>query len=148
MQEADLKAVHDLVQTTIQVSYGDVYPPEAINFFKHHHSKENILQDIERGYIVVAESDSRIVGTGTLVGNSVRRVFINPEYQRRGIGHLIAKELEQKAIAEGLGKIELSSSLKSRKFWESEGFAFVKEFALPVANDKHLIYFEMAKKLE
>jgi len=70
MQKADLKAVHELVQTTIQVSYGEIYSPEAINFFKHHYSKENILQDIERGYIVVAESDSRIVGTGSWSGTA------------------------------------------------------------------------------
>jgi hypothetical protein len=47
-----------------------------------------------------------------------------------------------------LEKLELSSSLKAREFWESEGFVVVKEFALPVANDKQLIYYEMTKQLE
>jgi hypothetical protein len=38
-----LAAVYALVQKTIAVSYADVYPLEAIEFFKNHHSKENIL---------------------------------------------------------------------------------------------------------
>ena len=81
MKTTDLEPVYELVQKTIAVSYADVYPPEAIEFFKNHHSKENILKDIERGYIVVAESGGLLLGTGTIIETSIRRVFINPEYQ-------------------------------------------------------------------
>jgi GNAT superfamily N-acetyltransferase len=88
------------------------------------------------------------VGTGTLSGKDVGRVFIDPAHQHHGIGQLIAQELERKARSAGLAKLELSSSLKAREFWESEGFVFIKEFALPVANNKQLIYYEMAKKLK
>jgi GNAT superfamily N-acetyltransferase len=147
MQTADLNTVYNLVQTTIQISYADTYPPEAIEFFRNYHSRENILKDLKVAYIIVAESDGQILGTGTVAGKDVGRVFINPEFQHHGIGKLIAEELERKARSQGLEKLELSSSLKAREFWESEGFVVVKEFALPVANDKHLIYYEMAKKL-
>ena len=66
MTKTDLQAVYDLVQTTIQVSYGDIYPPEAIVFFRTYHSQENIVKDLKAGYILVAESDGQTVGTGTL----------------------------------------------------------------------------------
>jgi N-acetylglutamate synthase-like GNAT family acetyltransferase len=148
MTKADIDAVYKLVQTTIKISYADVYPPEAIDYFVHHHSKDNILKDMERGYIVVAEANGRLMGTGTLIGSSVRRVFINPPDQGKGSGNLIVKALEQQAKSSGVNKLELSSSLKSREFWESNGFKLVKEFGLPVANDKHLIYYEMVKDLK
>jgi N-acetylglutamate synthase-like GNAT family acetyltransferase len=147
MKTGDLEAVYALVQTTIKVSYADVYPPEAIDFFKNHHSKENILQDIERGYIVVAESGGLLLGTGTIIGTSIRRVFINPEYQHHGIGKIIANKLERKARANGMAKLDLSASLKSRRFWETMGFASTGEFALPVANSQKLIFYEMVKTL-
>jgi len=86
MKTTDLEAVYELVQQTIEVSYADVYPPEAIEFFKNHHCQENIMKDIERGYIVVAESGGLLLGTGTIIETSIRRVFINPEYQHQGIG--------------------------------------------------------------
>jgi N-acetylglutamate synthase-like GNAT family acetyltransferase len=147
MKTTDLAAVYALVQKTIEVSYGGVYPPEAIEFFKNHHSRENILQDIAKGYIVMAESGGQILGTGTLLGTNVRRVFINPEYQRQGIGKIIAEKLERKARANGLAKLDLSASLKSRQFWEARGFTSTKEFALPVANGQKLIFYEMTKTL-
>jgi hypothetical protein len=59
LEKADLTAVYDLVQATIKISYADIYPPEAIEFFKNYHSRENILKDLQAAYIVVAESDGR-----------------------------------------------------------------------------------------
>jgi GNAT superfamily N-acetyltransferase len=148
MNETDLQSVHELVQNTIQISYAGVYPPEAIAFFKNYHSPENILKDLTEGYIVVIETGSRITGTGTLLGTNIRRVFINPEYQRQGIGKIIADKLERKARSEGLEKLDLSASLKSRRFWEAMGYITTGEFALPVANDQKLIYYEMVKTIK
>ena len=107
MKTTDLEAVYELVQNTITVSYAGVYPPEAIEFFKNHHSQENIMKDIERGYIVVAESGGLLLGTGTIIETSIRRVFINPEYQHQGIGKIIANKLERKAKSAGLAKLDL-----------------------------------------
>ena len=148
MKETELQAVYKLVQNTIQISYAGVYPPEAIEFFKNYHSTENILKDLATGYIVVAEADGRILGTGTLLGTDVRRVFIDPEYQRHGIGKIIAKKLERKAKSLELEKLQLSASLRSRRFWETMGFVSAGEFALPVANDKKLIFYEMSKEIK
>ena len=147
MKKADLQSVYILVQNTLQVTYAAVYPPEAIEFFKNYHNQENILKDAASGYTIVAESDGQILGTGTLLGTNVRRVYIRPEHQRQGIGKLIVKELERKAQLLRLEKLDLSASLKSRSFWEAMGFVLAAEFAIPVANDKELIYYEMTKTL-
>jgi GNAT superfamily N-acetyltransferase len=145
--ETDLQFVYELVQNTIQVSYSDVYPPEAIEFFRNYHRPESISNDATMGYVVVAESNGQILGTGTLLGTNIRRVFVKPEHQRKGIGKLIARELERKANSDGLYKLDLSSSLKSRHFWETEGYILLGEFFLPVSNNKKLIFYEMSKTL-
>ena len=147
MKEADLQSVYELVQDSIQVSYAGVYPPEAIEFFKNYHSPENILKDLNQGYIIVVESGGQILGTGTLLGTNVCRVFISPQHQRQGIGKIVANKLERKARSEGLEKLDLSASLRSYRFWEAMGFISSGEFSLPVANDKKLIFYEMGKRL-
>ncbi|MFH0847648.1 MAG: GNAT family N-acetyltransferase [Chloroflexota bacterium] len=147
MTEADLQSVYELVQNTIQVSYYKVYPVEAIEFFKNHHRKENILNDSIAGYTAIAESNGQILGTGTLLGTNVRRVFVNPTHQHKGIGKLIVYELERKAELEGLFTLDLSSSLVSRQFWESVGFVLSKEDFLPVRNGKKLLFYEMVKTM-
>ena len=148
MKAADLQSVYNLVQNTLQISYRDVYPAEAIDFFKDYHRKEVVREEAVNGYTVVAELGGVTVGTGTLLGTNVRRVFISPEHQRRGIGKAIAGDLERRAMTMGIAKLDLSSSLKSKEFWEAMGFVSSGEFSLPVGSGQKLVFYEMTKSLQ
>ncbi len=145
--EEDLQTVYRLIQTTIDISYHEGYPREAIEFFKDYHSKEHILNDAATGYTVVAECDSEVLGTGTLSGINIRRVFVSPPHQHRGIGKLLVQELERKASFEKLATIDLEASLVSRQFWESLGFVVQREDYIPVRNSQKLCYYKMVKTL-
>jgi len=143
----DLPAVYRMIQDTIAVCYSGFYPPEAIEFFKDYHNKENIIKDAAAGYTIVAECNGEIVGTGTLLDTNIRRVYINPLYQRQGIGKTITQRLEKKAFTMGLSNLDLEGSLNSRVFWESQGFTIQEEAFLSVRNGKKLIYFTMGKEI-
>jgi len=147
MKQADLQSVYVLIQNTIQLSYHKVYPVEAIEFFKNYHTKESIWNDAIEGYTAIAESNSKILGMGTLLSTSIRRVFVDPLHQHKGIGKFIVQELERKAVSEKLPALDLDSSLISRQFWESLGFILQKEDFIPVRNGKKLIFYRMAKTL-
>lgn len=147
MNEEDLGSLYVLVQNTTQISYQGFYPDEAIEFFKNYHSKESIKKDAASGYTVVAEMKGEVVGTGTLLGTNIRRVFVKPSLQQKGIGRLIVQRLERRASAEKLATLDLDSSLASRKFWESMGFVLQKEDYIPVGNGKRLLFFKMNKTL-
>lgn len=144
----DLQKLLELVHDTIDISYHDTYPLEAITAFKDYHSRESLIRDMQSGYTVLAEQNDEIIGTGTLLDANVRRVFISPKWQQYGLGKKIAWELEKRARSQGLAMIDLSASLGSRKFWENRGFEFQKEAFITVANDKKLVYFEMTKQLD
>ena len=146
-KEKDLKAVYELIQNTINVSYNKVYPGEAIEFFKEFHSPENILKDAISGYTVVAERDGEILGTSTLIGNHIQRAFVSPDCQRQGIGGLIAQELERKALLKKPASIDLEASIVSRQFWESRGYVLQEETCIPVKNGQKLIYYKMSKEI-
>ena len=123
----DLWSVYQLVQNTIDISYHEAYLKEAVEFFKEHHPEEQILNDAAAGYTVVAESNREIVGTGTLLGTHIVRVFVDPLHQHRGIGKVIVQELEREASVEESATLYLEASLVSRQFWESLGFIIQKE---------------------
>jgi GNAT superfamily N-acetyltransferase len=148
MKGADLERVFALIQDTIQVCYDGVYPVEAIEFFKDYHSRDNIRKNAVLGYTVVAESSGRLLGTGTLLGANVRRVFVSPTYQHEGIGKSIEQELERRATSEALPSLDLDSSLVSKQFWESAGFVLQSDSYIPVRNGKKLLYYRMAKLLD
>lgn len=148
LERADLPPVYALIQDTLQTSYHGIYPVEAIEFFKIYHQKENIWNDASSGYTAIVESAGKIVGTGTLLGTNIRRVFVDSLLQHRGIGKLIVQELEQKAVLEKLQILDLESSLVSRQFWESLGFILQKEDYVPVRNGQKLVFYRMVKTME
>lgn len=143
----DLPSVYQLVQNTIDVSYPGAYPAEAVEFFKEHHPEEQILNDAATGYTVVAEINREIVGTGTLLGTHIIRVFVNPIHQHRGIGKAIVQELEREASVSNPDALYLEASLVSRQFWESLGFITQKEDFIPVGNNQKLRFHRMTKTL-
>jgi N-acetylglutamate synthase-like GNAT family acetyltransferase len=146
-KEKDLPAVYQLIQKTIDFSYSGVYPEEAIEFFKEHHNKDNILNDAVDGYTIVAEVNGEIAGTGTLFQANSRRVFVEPPHPRRGVGVLITRELEKEATHKKLSYIELQASLVSTQFWESQGYIVQEDKYIPVKNNQKLRFYEMVKTL-
>ena len=145
-KEEDLTSLSQLIINTISVSYREVFSPEAIEFFQDYHDQKNILSDAAAGYTIIAELDGEIVGTGTLFGTNIRRVFISPYHQHRGIGKLIAQELEKKALQKNITPLDLSASLVSRPFWEKMGFTVCGEYFLPIDNGRKLHFYEMVKE--
>ena len=141
----DLDSLHQLVLNTIDISYRADYTPEVVEFFKSIHPPETILSDAENGYTVVAAENGNIVGTGTLLGTNVRRVFIDTARQKEGIGSLIYNELEKRACEKGLDILDLSSALGARSFWERHGYSVREEHFTPTGDGRIIHYYTMTK---
>jgi GNAT superfamily N-acetyltransferase len=146
-QPGDLESVYELVQNTVDISYRNDYSEKAIDMFKGYHSRESILENASDGHTLVAVIDGAIVGTGTLERAHIRRVFVSPQHQRRGIGKLIAAALEKKALAENIEVIDLAAAIGSRTFWESRGFTVEEECFAPSGEERIIRYFSMTKRL-
>ena len=146
-QPDDLAAVSALVQRTIDLSYAGVYPPLAIAHFHEHHAAERIAGDAESGYTVVVERDGGIVATGTLVGDDVRRVYVEPEWQGRGLGRAVMHVLEARAAEEGIAQVTLYASVVAKPFYVRLGYAVFEEGEHDCGEGQVLRYFRMAKRL-
>jgi citrate lyase synthetase len=129
------------------VCYSDVYSKEAVRFFKDWHCDENVLKDANEGYTIVLEKDSRIIGTGSVAGNEIRRVFVEPAFQKNGFGKVIMRKLEEKALLASIGIVKLCASLPAKKFYDSLGYVTLEETFLEVENNKKLDYYKMEKLL-
>lgn len=141
----DLQIVYDVVQRTIKRIYPKYYPVEVVDFFCEHHSKNAIAKDIENGYVSVLKIDDKIVATGCLVDNHITRVYVLPEYQKKGYGTFIMKQIVVQ-ISEKYDKAYLDASLPAA-LYEKLGFSTVKHECHPVKNEVILAYEIMAKEL-
>lgn len=146
-RQTDLFAVKSLVHRTIAVCYPGHYCLEAVRFFANYHDERAIVQDAHAGCTLVLEKAGRILGTGTLVGDEIKRVFVEPGLQRHGLGRLIMQRLEDRAESLGIAAIELDASLPAQPFYDKLGYATIERTSLEVENDRRMDFFRMRKIL-
>jgi N-acetylglutamate synthase-like GNAT family acetyltransferase len=144
---ADLNAVRKLVHNTIDMCYPGVYNAESIKYIKNYHSSGSILKDAKKGYTIVLERNNRIAATGTIIGDYITRVFVNPKFHKQGFGKLIMKRLQTKALSAGIKIIKLDSTLSAKKFYDSLEYKTIKKTFVKVENGKKLNYYKMKKRL-
>ena len=143
----DLDEVYRLVQETIAVSYPEYYPPAAVTAFIKYHSLEQIQFDAEEGYTAILQVNGRIIGTGTITGSNIKRIFVHPSYQGKGYGKLVIAILEKRAKLQGTNIVDLAASLGSRQFYDSLGYTGDSQEFVPVGNGEKLFFYPMTKNL-
>jgi GNAT superfamily N-acetyltransferase len=142
----ELQIIYNVVQHTIKTIYPKYYPIEVVDFFCEHHSKSVIANDIKKDYVSVLKIDDKIVATGCFVDNHITRVYVLPEYQKKGYGTFVMKQIEEQ-ISEKYDKAYLDASLPAAAFYEKLGFSTIKHERYPVENDVVLAYEIMEKEL-
>lgn len=78
--------VAEIVDKTIRAVYPHYYPPGAVQFFLDLYNEQRIREAFAREDIYFAAVKGEIVGTGSIRGNEICRLFILPEYQAKGYG--------------------------------------------------------------
>ena len=145
---SDLESVKELINRAIDVCYNGFYLREVMDYFGMYNWDGNILKAARDGYIVVVETQGKIVGTGSIIGEVVLRVFVDPGYQRQGLGKMIMNELERQAATNGVKIVQLRALANARRFYESLGYSTVDKSTVEVDNDRWLEYYQMEKKLK
>lgn len=136
--------IYELIDVTIKDIYTKYYPDKAVEFLLELYSKENIADDISSGKVYAVTLDQDMIGTGTLDGDHIRRVFVLPQFQRQGIGTLIMDFLEAEII-KSHGAAWLESSFPAGKFFHNRGYITKGYEEYPLENDKVLPYVIMCR---
>lgn len=145
--ESDLMPLKSMIHRTIAVCYPGHYGTEAVRFFMNYHDEQAIRRDARAGCAVVLDRAGRPIGTGALVGDEIKRVFVDPMAQRRGVGRQIIRYLEDRARSSGITTVRLDASLPSRAFYEKLGYALVEKTFLAMENGERLEFFKMQRRL-
>jgi GNAT superfamily N-acetyltransferase len=146
-RDADVPALKTLIDRTVDACYPGHYCPAAVRFFKDYHDEQAILKDARAGHTIVLTEAGRIIGTGTLVGDEIKRVFLDPSLHRQGAGRLIMHRLEEEAAAAAVTTVKLDASLPSKAFYDRLNYVTVERTFLPLANGQRLEFFKMQKRL-
>ncbi len=146
-RDADAPALKTLIDRTVDACYPGHYCPAAVRFFKDYHDEQAILKDARAGHTIVLTEAGQIIGTGTLVGDEIKRVFLDPRLHRQDAGRLIMHRLEEEAAAAAVATVMLDASLPSKGFYDKLNYVTVEKTFLPLANGQRLDFFKMQKRL-
>jgi len=146
-ESTDLIAVRKLIHKTIEVSYPGYYDEQVVRFFKDYHSYERVRDQATKGYSLVYSHNDKIVGTGTLLVNSISAVYIDPAFQFKGLGKRIMFALLNEAERRGIYKIVLDATPGSVLFYKRLGFSTIKEEVRWIDSVSPLYYYQMEREL-
>ena len=88
-----------------------------------------------------------MVASGSLVDGEILAVFVQPRLQKGGRGRALMRALEEEARARGVSQIRLSSSLPSKKFYDSLGYKITEEKSIDVGEGQRLDFWKAVKEL-
>ncbi len=148
--------VRGIVNSTIKTVYPRYYPEDVVAFFLQYHSDESIREDIASGnvYLVTAnqaddkilEQEETVVGTGSIRGDEIYRMFVLPQYQGRGFGSALLRTLEGR-VAETYGRSRLDSSLPAYSMYLKAGYVPVAWQKIETGSGRVLCFNAMEKTL-
>ncbi len=144
-EKRDIETVKTITYNTINAVYPHYYPKGAVDFFIQHHCEENILRDIMAGEVYLINEGSNDVGTVTVNGNEINRLFVLPEFQGKGYGRCLM-EFAEKLIAEKYDCAELSASLSAKPKYLKNGYTETEYHIIDCENGDKLCFDYMVKK--
>ena len=142
-EERDM--ITELVRKTIEAVYPKYYPAGAADFFLAHHKTEKILADIEAGKVYVLEEDGVIVGTVTIDGNDIARLFVKPSEQGKGHGGRLL-DFAENMIFGYSEKVRLDSSLPAKSMYIKRGCREKEYCKILTDNGDYLCYDVMERE--
>ena len=145
-KETDFDSVKDITQTTIWSVYPKYYPSGAVQFFSNHHSDDRIRADIVAGIVFLIEVDGTAIGTVTVADNEINRLFVLPDFQRKGYGRELM-DFAEEIIRKKHDHIILDASLPAKQIYIKRGYVTAKYNMIETENGDYLCYDVMEKHL-
>lgn len=140
----DFSMVKCITCETIKAIYPHYYPEGAVEFFLDHHSDKNILDDIESNRTFMLEKGNTMVGTTTIKGNEICRLFVLPEHQGKGYGKALLNFSEQIIFRQNT-TVRLDASLPAKEIYMKCGYRYRSSHSLRTGRDDFLCYDVLEK---
>ncbi len=122
---SDAFEVSSVIRRAVMERDNRNYTLEQLYSIANHYSSENMCSKLDKKFVLVCIDKGKIVGTATLRGDEVMAVFIEPNYQGRGMGIKLMELLESESVKGGLSRVWLVAVLSAVSFYEKLGYSFV-----------------------
>lgn len=126
-QPDDSVNVSNLVRKVIKESLSKDYPDATVQLLYIEYKPEYFKDPYRGQTIFVAKENNQIVGTAAIHNNLIMDVFVDPEYEGKGVGSELLSHLEQLARLQGHTTTQISANPYAIDFYEKLGYTKVEE---------------------
>lgn len=147
-KNTDLHAVMDLFYVTVHEVNKNDYSEEQLDAIAPKDANEyHWEKSLEKNHTIVVEEDDKLIAFGNIGKTGyLDRLYVHPDYLRKGIASKLVEELEEYAKKHGSHVINVTSSITSKAFFESNGYAVIEEQINERRGERVLRYL-MEKKI-
>ena len=139
--------VAEIVEKAIRAVYPHYYPSGAVQFFLDLHNEQRIRDALAREDIYFAVVQGEIVGTGSIRGNEICRLFILPEYQAKGYGNRLMDFLED-MVFQKYRVIHIDASFPAESMYLKRGYQIKTYEKIKTRGGDYLCYHTMEKPVD
>jgi GNAT superfamily N-acetyltransferase len=128
-QKEDAKKVAYIIHKAIFEVLSKDYPKRVCQNLCKGNTPSKLIEKskIRNRDIFVLEEGNKVLGTGSLSGNMVRTVFVNPRYHGKGVGRKLMNHIEKVAKKKGLKTLQFHSSLTAEGFYKKLGYKKIRK---------------------
>lgn len=147
-KNTDLHAVMDLFYVTVHEVNKNDYSEEQLDAIAPKDANEyHWEKSLEKNHTIVVEEDDKLLAFGNIGKTGyLDRLYVHPDYLRKGIASKLVEELEEYAKKHGSHVINVTSSITSKAFFESKGYAVIEE-QINERRGERLLRYLMEKKI-
>jgi len=129
--DADAVELSELIRRTIRVSNSRDYDQKSIDLLCSIFEPTQVAKRIEEELIVVCFASADLIGVAGLRRDYLRSMFIEPTYQRKGLGKVLVEKIEEMAQQNAISELMVHSSVTARQFYETLGYEVVEYQSYP-----------------
>lgn len=145
-KESDAKEVVNVIKrASLEVNIKD-YKKEAMDNLVKRITEEFIIKRATDFHMYVVTEEEKVIGVGavgpywdSLTESSLFNIFILPEYQKKGLGTKLVKELERDEYYKRADRIEIASSITAVEFYRHLGYGFKKYGNITNENGNYIL---------
>lgn len=147
-KNTDLHAVMDLFYVTVHEVNKNDYSEEQLDAIAPKDANEyHWEKSLEKNHTIVVEEDDKLIAFGNIGKTGyLDRLYVHPDYLRKGIASKLVEDLEEYAKKHGSHVINVTSSITSKAFFESKGYAVIEE-QINERRGERLLRYLMEKKI-
>ena len=147
-KNTDLHAVMDLFYVTVhEVNKNDQSEEQLDAIAPKDANEYHWEKSLEKNHTIVVEEDDKLIAFGNIGKTGyLDRLYVHPDYLRKGIASKLVEELEEYAKKHGSHVINVTSSITSKAFFESKGYAVIEE-QINERRGERLLRYLMEKKI-